>query len=268
MTRIVLVGALLLLGLAGSVCGQMPRDEALDLPRVWQDAGPRARLAALRVAEIDARRRLVERIFGRQLTGKAKVENLQSVKGAVTSAVTARLKGAVRLDPPTYTATGIVYVTCGVKVVGKDRRAQLVAATGNGALPGTPGAARILAKRAAEVDAARKMAERLAGLKLGTRTTVKDLLLHHDVIRTGVNTWIRGLQPTDVVYRSDGSCAVTVRLRTQEVPQALKRLLAVAEVDAATAERLLQADLPTVEQTYSVTGFGVAPERTVEPNKP
>jgi len=84
---------------------------------------------------------------------------------------------------------------------------------------------RLLAKRAAQVDAYRKLAEMIKGLKIDSQTYVRDFVAESDQISTGFDTFIKGAkivgQPR---YMPDGTCQVDVELTMQEIVTALTEL--------------------------------------------
>lgn len=84
---------------------------------------------------------------------------------------------------------------------------------------------RLLAKRAAQVDGYRKLAEIVKGLQIDSQTYVRDFVAESDQIRTGFDSFIKGArvvgQPR---YMPDGTCEVDVELTMQEIVNALTEL--------------------------------------------
>ena len=62
---------------------------------------------------------------------------------------------------------------------------------------------RLMAERAARADAMRKLAERIKGLRITSRTTVQDFVTESDEINTRVNTYIRGMKEVGRRYHKD-----------------------------------------------------------------
>ena len=62
-----------------------------SLPAIWEQAGPREGLKAVRAAELDGNRLLIERIFGIQIDGDTTVYDLALQDDEVTGAVQAFL---------------------------------------------------------------------------------------------------------------------------------------------------------------------------------
>lgn len=72
--------------------------------------------------------------------------------------------------------------------------------------------AKLLAKRAAQADALRNLAEQVKGLRITSSTYVKDFVAENDEIATSLKTCLRGAKVTDVRYMEDGSAEVTMEL--------------------------------------------------------
>lgn len=92
-----------------------------------------------------------------------------------------------------------------------------IRATGGGAPPG-PGRSvnaaqeRLLAERAAKVDAYRNLLEQAYGLTLTSASTVRDFVTESDVIKTRVEAYVRGGKVTDVRHLPDGGVEVDVEV--------------------------------------------------------
>ena len=93
---------------------------------------------------------------------------------------------------------------------------QVVTVTGYGVAPtGTRAAqARILARRAAIVDAYRYLAEYVQGVNVDAETTVEDAMTQSDVVKTKVNAIVKGAKivPGSEKFTSDGGYEVTLEL--------------------------------------------------------
>jgi hypothetical protein len=91
---------------------------------------------------------------------------------------------------------------------------QVINVTGSGVAPesGSMAQKKLMAKRAAQVDAYRNLAEQIKGVKLNAETTVENFMTTNDVIRTNVNTFIHGAKVVGVRYLDDGSCEVDLAL--------------------------------------------------------
>ena len=92
--------------------------------------------------------------------------------------------------------------------------AGVVSAAGTGVPPeGVTGTeAKLMAVRAAELDAKRQLAEKIYGVRIDAQTTVRDFVVQHDLVRANVDTYIAGAMVGEPRYLSDGSVEVTVDL--------------------------------------------------------
>ena len=89
----------------------------------------------------------------------------------------------------------------------------------------SPGQQRLLAKRAAIVDAYRNLAEQIKGLKITGSTYVRDFVAESDEIQTSFDTFLKGAKVVgQPMYYEDGTCEVTVQITLQQVIQGLKRI--------------------------------------------
>ncbi len=74
------------------------------------------------------------------------------------------------------------------------------------------GRRKILAKRAAKVDAYRNLVEAIKGVNVTSETSVEDMMLESDSIRTRTGGMLKGMRVVDVTYSGDGGCEVTVEV--------------------------------------------------------
>ena len=98
-----------------------------------------------------------------------------------------------------------------------DWAANVVKATGSGAVDQAMFAenqaqAWLNAERAAELDARRKIAEELAGLRIDATTLVKDFVAAHDEISSDMSTYQRGARAVAKRRLDDGTAEVDVEL--------------------------------------------------------
>ncbi len=83
---------------------------------------------------------------------------------------------------------------------------------------------KILAQRAARVDAIRKLAERIKGLQITAQTRVQDFVAESDVIQTELNARIRGMKEVSVKHMEDGSCEVVLEIKLSQIIATLKTI--------------------------------------------
>ncbi|MDD5728151.1 MAG: hypothetical protein PHV59_06280, partial [Victivallales bacterium] len=185
-----------------------------SLPAIWNSTSARERLKALRVARLDACRALLERVYGFEIAANTSVYDCALESDKVQTHLELILKGATETENPKYTADGMVMVVYGVKlsriietvredkkfaaltiVKGLEQHDKTIEALGCGALPGSRGMKMLLAKRAAELDAYRLMAERLVGIKVNSDTTVADMCLKSDRVQSSAAAFLKGLKP-------------------------------------------------------------------------
>jgi hypothetical protein len=84
--------------------------------------------------------------------------------------------------------------------------------------------AKLLAMRAARVDAIRKLAERINGLQITSKTKVRDFVAESDTIRSSMEAFLNGMKETDVSYKEDGTCEVTMEVKLVTVIETLKEI--------------------------------------------
>ena len=254
-------------------------ESAPKLPEIWVKAGPRERLKATRAAELDADRLLAERIYGLQVDSETTVQDLAAGDDKIAGAVSATLVGSITTEAPEYLPDGRVQVVRAVKIrevidtlnrVIKGKRLEdgslvttsdntktnrttndkIIDVMGNAALPGSEGHQKIMAKRAAEMDAYRRLAGRMMGVKIDGNTTVRDFALEHDEILASLSQVLKAATPTAVKFnKSDGSCEVTMEIKTQDVIRTTRRFL-----KGTTTKTEIKDEVE--EKTFSETGMG------------
>jgi hypothetical protein len=254
-------------------------EEAPVLPEIWVKAGPRERLKATRAAELDADRLLAERIYGLQVDSETTVQDLAAGDDKIAGAVSATLVGSITTEAPEYLPDGRVQVVRAVKIrevidtlnrVIKGKRLEdgslvttsdntktnrttndkIIDVMGNAALPGSEGHQKIMAKRAAEMDAYRRLAGRMMGVKIDGNTTVRDFALEHDEILASLSQVLKAATPTAVKFnKSDGSCEVTMEIKTQDIIRTTRRFL-----KGTTTKTEIKDEVE--EKTFSETGMG------------
>ena len=90
-----------------------------------------------------------------------------------------------------------------------------ITAEGYGAAPltaRTPGQAKALARRAAIVDAYRNLGEFVEGIRVDSETSVKDMVVESDVIKTKMSALVKGAVVTSEQANSDGSYQIVLKI--------------------------------------------------------
>lgn len=268
-----------------------PGKEKISLPAIWKEAPPAERLKAVRAAELDATRLLVERIYGLSLDGDTTVHDLALESDEVNGAVQATIRGVMTTGKPEYLEDGIVQVVRAVTIreiietitktkIGKkysNGEIKLDSATatrtvkandkvidvmGNAALPGSPGHKKVLAKRAAEIDAYRRLAERIMGVNITSTTTVRDFVVADDTILASLAASLKAATPTEINYLDDNSCEVTMELTMAEV---IRSMFRHSDKNSET----ISIDDKIKQSVFSETGSGAPrpPEKKPTPAK-
>ncbi len=228
-----------------------PREANLNMPPIWQQVEPADRLAAIRVAELDATRLLLERIYGISLSADTSISDFALMNDRIRGEISRLIKGVATSEQPEYRDDGQVWVVRKVKLrqiietvtasikqerrlgrmitvenltnVEREHQDTVISVLGNGAIPGSEGMRKIQAKRAAEMDAYRKLAERVNGVQITATTTVRDFVLESDELRARIASQIiKGAKPIDIAYSPDGSCEVTMQLTLADIYQVIK----------------------------------------------
>lgn len=257
-----------------------PRESSSsELPAIFENAPAQERIKAIRVAELDATRALVERIYGVAINSDTVVYDLVLADDQIGARVNQLVKGAKTTEGPLYQEDGQVWVVKAIKlrtvieeikrtVTQKKRLGRLVKvdelesvsyknvdtiidALGNGALPGSPGLAKIQAKRAAEIDAYRKLGERMMGVQINAETTVRDLMLDSDMIRARMAQVLKGAKPVDINYVDDETCEVTMQITMADLYRVVRTYRSSSE---SRTEITTEADKRELQEV----GYGVA----------
>jgi len=256
------------------------------LPALWREMGPQARMMAKRAAELDAMRKLLERIKGLRITSDTRVRDFVTEWDKIDAEARGYLVGAQPVKEYYHDDEPIVEVTYAVpveqvittikelhtrhykgdRVTGTDIvnvkqqiKGQTFEATGMGVPPpqfvqpvaaktGMPDWAgdrikavgqgtdpaidtpqgKLKAARAAELDAKRKLAEQIVGLRISSDTLVKDFVTQYDEINAQVDAVLAGAM-VDSTEFNDGTCEVTVSIPGMEVWSVLHQQILVVQ---------------------------------------
>lgn len=214
--------------LAGGLCMQPAQaapkpaiKKAAPLPEIWQKLTPGQRLPYVRAAELDATRIFAERIMGISLDGESTVRDLAAASDSVKGQIATTLRGVKTTESPTYHDDGRVEVVRAVKVrsliesirkiSGKEGAEATQSATveeidalGNAAIPGSLGHSRVMAKRAAELDVYRRLAERACGIQITAESTMRDFVVSRDTLKTSFSNTLKSAEITGINFNDDG----------------------------------------------------------------
>lgn len=263
--------------LGADVAKPQSADSGGALPAIWSSTGAQERLKALRVAQLDAYRALAARVYGFQLATGTIVYDYALKSDTIHSQLETVLQGATELENPEYTAKGMVMVVYGLKLekifavlkIDKsfndllvNRQIQhgdkVIEALGCGALPGSPGLKMLHAKRAAELDAYRLMAERLVGVRINSETSVAGLCLKSDKVEASLAAYLRGMKPVAVSYQNDGACSVTVQLKIREVVETVENLVRI--YNSGNTDKITDIKITANDKVFKATGHGAPRE--------
>jgi hypothetical protein len=117
---------------------------------------------------------------------------------------------------------------------------------------------KLLAMRAARVDAMRKLAERINGLVIKSETTVKDFVATDDRIQTAMQSWLVGAKEVgEPTYTPDGICQVTLEVTIEDIIVQLKEFhKEYYKGDKISIQDFDQIAVNTQEKTLRETGSG------------
>lgn len=200
------------------------------LPAIWQSVPTAKRLQYVRTAELDATRILAERIMGIAISGDTTVKDLAAASDTVKGALAATLKGVKTVGKPTYHEDGRVEVIRAVKTrtllesisqkmgsskqtISQEVVTAEIDALGNAAIPGSDGHARVMAKRAAELDVYRRLAERAAGVEITSDSTMRDFVVESDEIKAAFSNMLKSAEITGISFLEDNSAEVSATLK-------------------------------------------------------
>jgi len=127
---------------------------------------------------------------------------------------------------------------------------------------------KLLAKRAAEADCYRKLAECVYGVKLTSDTYVRDFVTESDQIRAGVDTFIKGIRLGQPRYYPDGVCEVDGEVTVAKLVTTIKELHAAhykGNVVKTTDIEHIKEEIKT--DVIKATGSG-APRPELPPDLP
>jgi hypothetical protein len=86
------------------------------------------------------------------------------------------------------------------------------------------GQEKLMAKRAATVDAYRNLAEKVNGLQINAQTYVRDFVAASDQVNTALDAFLKGARVTNTRYLPDGTCEVDVEMGVKELVRELETI--------------------------------------------
>jgi len=110
---------------------------------------------------------------------------------------------------------------------------KLVRVRGNGYAPENVeelGRRKILAQRAAQLDAYRNLLEVVKGVQVTSYIDIESMMRDSDTIRTQTKGMVKGMRLVEVVYSNDGACRVTVEVNFDKQGNFLLAALSNGEV--------------------------------------
>ncbi|NLW86025.1 MAG: hypothetical protein GXY38_04050 [Planctomycetes bacterium] len=124
---------------------------------------------------------------------------------------------------------------------------------------------RLMALRAARVDAMRRLGERLNGTLITSETSVRDFIAESDEVNTRMETFLAGARETAVKYHDDELIVeVEMSVTLQTVYASLKSWgQAHYKGDKVKLQKLEELSVTTKDTVISETGMGVPPEPMV-----
>lgn len=244
------------------------------LPEIWKKVPTARRLQYVRAAEMDATRILAERIMGICLDGETTVKDLAAADDRVKGALSATLKGVKTVGKPVYHEDGRVEVIRAVKMrtlvesinqklgsdasfISREYITEEIEALGNAAIPESDGKARVMAKRAAELDVYRRLAERVAGVQITSDSTMKDFVVESDEIKSAFSNLVKSAEITSIAYLDDNSAEVTASMKVGPLVKMVTKTV-------AQDGKVIKVTEKTEQLIIEETGVGAPPSNEAE----
>jgi len=192
---------------------------------------------------------------GDKITGKDIEQMSKTIKREVIKVVG---MGAPREDLPPDLPEGVVEQLGGPPVPPSPPLPELWMRMG--------ASARLMAKRAAEVDAKRQLLERIKGLRVTSDTIVRDFVAESDQITAQAQGTIVGVTEVRTYYHHDEPIVeVTVEVPLESVVTVIKQL----HTRSIQGDNIKGLDITNVTKsiktrTFQATGMGIPPQRYIE----
>jgi hypothetical protein len=119
---------------------------------------------------------------------------------------------------------------------------------------------RLMACRAARVDGLRRLGERIKGVMITSKTSVKDFIAESDKIDTSMETFIQGAREVGITYHVDEPIVeVDMEVTMTSVYASLKSFGEMhCKGDAVSLKKLDELTVSTQDMKIKETGMGVA----------
>ncbi|MFH0983547.1 MAG: hypothetical protein V2A79_18690 [Planctomycetota bacterium] len=119
--------------------------------------------------------------------------------------------------------------------------------------------ARLMAQRAARLDAMRRLLERIRGIRITSNTLVKDFVAEWDVIETHAQDYLVGFSEVRTYYHHDEPIVeVTLSIPTEQVIQTIKEIhTRHYQGDRVTGTDIMNLKQQIKRKTFEATGMGV-----------
>jgi hypothetical protein len=128
-----------------------------------------------------------------------------------------------------------------------------------------PAMERLAARRAAELDARRKLLERIKGLRINSETVVRDFILEWDAIKTETDGFLAGAQEVSVYYHhAEPIVEVTVSVPTEQVFNVIRELHRRHYDGSTAATDILSVQKETRRQSFEATGSGIPKPQAIQ----
>ena len=122
---------------------------------------------------------------------------------------------------------------------------------------------RLMAERAARVEAMRRLAERIKGVHITSETTVQDFVAESDQINVDMRTFLKGAREVGVRYHDDELIVeVEMQVKLRTIYASLKSWGQThLKGDRVKLRRLEELVVKSEEKIIRETGMGVPPDR-------
>ena len=128
--------------------------------------------------------------------------------------------------------------------------------------------ARMLARRAAIVDAYRQLAEQIKGVNVDADTTVENMMVTSDVVRTHVSALVQGARIVEEKTLSEGGYSVTLQVPMFGVSNSLASAVIERPQAKAAFPDVVGGVEPSVPRPATDYGYPSLPSTTVPSTQP